>query len=234
MRWVVVLLMLANLVVFGWFRYSGAEAGAGALGYKAPVGDALRMLDVEESDSADEGRVALFETAGNRAQVVAPEVGMCGMIGAFSEQISARQVRDRLRAIGAIADVVEIPVPLRTDYWVHLGPYPSREAAMASLRELQKKGVDSFLIAEGELLNGISLGLFRQKASAEALLKERRAQGYDAALREIPRVASELWVVIKEGEELEESVRRQLLTVSPGTEYRKNLCSSIVTASKFE
>ena len=238
MRWMVVALLLANIVTFGWYRYASPVSGgkvSAAVALRSQ-GEALQLLGGE----ADNAGAAANDSVGEASMPVAPAAptpaadAMCSMIGAFSEQISARQVRDRLRALSVAADIVEVPVTLRTDYWVHMGPYPSRERAMVALRELQQKGVDSFLIADGELENGISLGLFRQKASADALLKQRRAQGYAAAVREMPRTANELWVVIKEGSDLADSVRRQLLAVSPGTEYRKNRCDAIVTANKFE
>lgn len=239
MRWMVVALLLANLVMLGWYRYAVGPVGneeARSIG-EAPAGSSLQLLGGTADNAGGIESSAVSEVSGvvaaERPSAV-PVASMCGMIGAFAEQISARQVRDRLRALGAAADIVEVPVTLRTDYWVHMGPYLSREKAVAVLRELQQKGVDSFLIAEGELANGVSLGLFRQRASADSLLAERRAQGYAVALREIPRISNELWVVINEGSELAESVRRQLLAVSPGTEYRKNSCDAIVTANKFE
>lgn len=239
MRWIVVALLVANLMAYGWYRYAVGPGADDAVPQVegAPAGSALRLLDAAEDNSnpTEMGAGASSAIAAEQSSVpVSPAASMCGMIGVFAEQISAKQVRDRLRALGAAADIVEVPVTLRTDYWVHMGPYPSREQAMAALRDLQQKGVDSFLIADGELANGVSLGLFRQRASAESLLAERKAQGYAVTLREIPRVSNELWVVINEGSELAEPVRRQLLAVSPGTEYRKNSCSSIVTANKFE
>jgi len=236
MRWMVVALLLANLLVFGWYQYAvGIPGEESQLVGAEPAGDSLQLLDgsVESAAAPNPVPVTPSSAPDGEARANVAE-SMCGMIGAFKEQISAKQVRDRLLALGAAVEIVDIPVTVRTDYWVHMGPYPTRDLAMSALRELQQKGVDSFLIADGELANGVSLGLFRQKASAEALLAERKAQGYEVALREIPRVASELWVVINEGSELAESVRDQLLAVSPGTEYRKNPCGSIVSANKFE
>lgn len=230
MRWMVVALLLANVLMFGWYRYVGSpvDEKAAVVDFR-PKGAALELVGANADTGSEPAR---NRQVGGEAKTmaVAADPSLCGMIGAFREQISARQVRDRLLALGVSAEIAEIPVTVRTDYWVHMGPYPSRERAMAVLRELQQKGVDSFLIGDGELANGISLGLFRQKASAEALLATRKAQGHQASLREIPRSVPELWVVIKEGGGLAESVRNQLLSVAPGIEYRKNPCDAIVTA----
>lgn len=238
MRWIVVMLLVVNLAVFGWYRYAVSAPEAGnRLEAISPAGSGLKLLDVPVGDGGYD-RSGLLRDGAPVVEAVrggsVDHVEMCGMIGPFREQVSAKQVRDRIQSLGAVVDLLEIPVTLRTDYWVHMGPYPSREEAMSMLRVLQQKGVDSFLIADGALANGISLGLFRQRSSADALLAQRKAQGHDAKLREIPKVASELWVIIKEGAELADEARSQLLAVSPGTEYRKNPCGAIVSTNKFE
>ncbi len=233
LRWMVVALLVLNALVFAWYRYGGM--GAPIDGSLVPAlraeGGALSLLSASSDSSSRDKAVAVVSP-----EPVKPEAdrsAVCGMFGAFPELISARQVRDRLRAIGLIADIVGVSVPLRTDYWVHLGPYASRDEALAQLKVLQDAGVDSFLINDGELANGISLGLFRQQGSAESLLKKRQAEGYEAAMREMPRTSEELWVLL-EGGDLAESVRAQLLTVAPNIEYRKNLCGSIVSNKRFE
>jgi cell division protein FtsN len=230
LRWMVVALLVVNAALFAWYRYSDAVVTAEPQpAHLFPQGDALHVIAASPVQSGAVSKEAMRSEAVARPKAEP----ICGMFGAFPELISARQVRDRLQSLGLSAKIIGITVPLRTDYWVHLGPYASRETALAKLKELQQAGVDSFLINEGDLANGISLGIFRQKHSAESLLAKRLSEGFQASIKEVPRESEELWVVF-DGQDLAESVRTQLLAVAPGIEYRRNLCGGIVSKSSFE
>jgi hypothetical protein len=82
------------------------------------------------------------------------------------------------------------------DYWVYLPPFGSRDAALRQFRELQARGLDSYLITQGDLANGVSLGIFSSKDSADSLLERIRAMGYGAELRELIRERRDHWVYV--------------------------------------
>jgi hypothetical protein len=64
-------------------------------------------------------------------------------------------------------------------FWIYLAPQPSRENAMAVLEEMQKKGIGDFrLINRGDLQNAISLGLFSSREAVNARLEELKEKGY--------------------------------------------------------
>jgi hypothetical protein len=224
LRWVVLVLILLNALYFAWHQYAlGSRSGgsAGAVPLQAR-GEPLTLL----------GGGASLPPAS------APEdtVAMCHMIGPFAEQISARQVRDRLRALDIAVELYEMQVPQRIDYWVHLSPRATRKAAVELLRELQAKGIDSFLITEGELTNGISLGFFSREELALATLEERRRQGYSAASHPVQRFSSEIWAVYSEasGEPLPDQAWQRISAGIQGLERRKNLCDAIASAQRLE
>lgn len=164
----------------------------------------------------------------------APAIPVCTLIGPLPEQVSARQLRGRLVADGISADLYRLKVPSRTDYWVYLGPMRSRREALDQLRELQQNGVDSFIISEGELANGISLGFFTRESSAQRAMQERRDQGYDASVRAVERFNEELWAVLGAEQTLDDDVWRRLQQGMPALEQRKNFCDVIASAEKFE
>jgi hypothetical protein len=223
LRWMVLVLVVVNAAYFAWQQYlAGGVSTAPAVPAARPQGDSLQLVG---------GGSAPARSAASEAVVP-----VCHMIGPFGEQVSARQVRDRLRSLEIAVDLYEFSVPTRSDYWVHLGPMASRKGAVDLLRELQAKGIDSFLITEGELVNGISLGFFSREDLAQAVLRERQQQGYRAAIREVPRFSSELWAVFAEDahSEFSEQLWQQIAAGTRGLERRKNLCDAIASARRLE
>ena len=68
--------------------------------------------------------------------------------------------------------------------------------AAVKLRELQEKKIDSFIIPQGEIANGISLGVFDKQENAEKRQQAIVEMGYNPQLRINPRNYMENWVVI--------------------------------------
>ena len=65
------------------------------------------------------------------------------------------------------------------NYQVYVPPAPNREAAVATAEELRRKGVeDLWIINRGERVNGISLGVFRNKGNMSRLVAEIEKLGF--------------------------------------------------------
>src|SRR5699024_850404 len=121
------------------------------------------------------------------------------------------------------------------DYWVHLGPMASREAALVRLRELHAEGIDSFIITEGELTNAISLGYFTRETLAQRSLAEWRQRGLEVNVRAVERVDRKLWLALagRDGWAVPETLIEQLNSAEvAGVE--KKFCDTIASAEKFE
>lgn len=71
-------------------------------------------------------------------------------------------------------------------HWVIIPPQP-RPEALAQLEQLRKQGVDSYLVAEGENRNAISLGLFQSRKAALMVKNEKKHQNLNAVLANFPR-----------------------------------------------
>lgn len=228
LRWLVIGLLLCNVVFFLWELQAPG-------GFVAPQ---------PETADADGMRLKLLGEQGvqrasgdSRTQApTTPSIPVCHMIGPFKEKISARQVKDRLKALDIEVATYQLQIPEKPDYWVHLGPMRSRKEALDVLRELQSKKIDSFLITEGELVNGVSLGFFTREELAQAVQKQRHEQGYDAKIREVPRFSQQLWEVMdaeqynKFSDELWQKVRAG----TEGLELRKNSCDLIASAERLD
>lgn len=229
-KWLVFGLLLCNAIYFVWqHNLKGVAVADGQLALSDVVqGEPLSLLSDVKG-----GGVASQSIASSSSR---PAVAVCNMIGPFKEKISAHQVQDRLRAVEIIVNTYQVNIPDKPDYWVYLGPMRSRKEALDVLRELQAKKIDSFLIGDSDLANGISLGFFTKEQLAQAVLKQRREQGYDAKLREVPRFTPELWAVFAEGQlsKLSDELWQQVRAGTQGIELRKNSCDIIASAEKLD
>ena len=119
---------------------------------------------------------------------------------------------------------------------MNIPPLATRKLALKKLRELQAKKIDSFLVTEGELANGISLGFFTNKSRAEAVYKQRKAQGYEPEIKQVPRSHVEIWLVSSqaEGEKISDKLWKTIKEGNSDLERRKNYCNTIASSEKLE
>src|SRR5690606_36867118 len=149
---------------------------------------------------------------------------MCTMVGPVIQLWHAEYLQERRHAMEADAKMQSIEVPDGLGYWVNLSPEVSKKEAMRRLSDLQGKEIDSYIIPNGELPNGISLVIFNERSAADARINEIRAQGYQAELREVARTVSETWVVmpITEAEKIDPEIWIDFMRQQSGLEKRQN------------
>lgn len=126
---------------------------------------------------------------------------ICVEIGWFDDEEEARSVPQSFPAIPVDAKVFQIEQPLTAYHWIILPPFSSRTAAQERFSELQRAGVDSYLVTRGPQENAISLGLFRSRAAAQTVLAQRQAQGLNARLASFPRNQIRYGLVFEVGRE---------------------------------
>ena len=219
MRWIVYSLIVINLGIAGYFitrptEDSIARTQDGNLGQ----GKTLVLLSEKQS-----GNLPLSQ------QPVRPDPGkkLCYALGPYLDDISARVAQARSLELGLTGLISQHKVPNLKDaeFWVHVRPLPSRGEAMTLLRKLQARSVDSYIITQGDLADGISLGLFRQKSSADALQKKVTGLGFeDVAIREVGSTTTEFWVEIREISKLDETMRRSVKAEDQDVQWQMVSC----------
>lgn len=246
MRWLLVLLLLCNGIYFFWEvvvnRPDAAVPAASPSPLQYPA--EKRLLLVQERQQlrpAEDEVVAQHSEPASAASDVVPQVvdaapALCWQIGPFPEAVSAKQVSQRLLAVDIAMRTGTFSVQAEPDYWVHVPPLPSYREALQRLRELQAEKVDSFLIADGELKNGISLGFFTSRERAEKILSQRREQGIAAEIQLVPRVTEQLWGVIAadDYDKLSDPLWQKVAEGIKGLQRQKNYCDKIASLVKFE
>lgn len=236
MRWIFVALLICNGIYFLWQSSVGVEQSLRAepAGTFMEAGAQLRVLDSQSSVVDLPAGVAASDLdEGAQTKSLS---NICWLIGPFMESLSGRQVVSRLQALDIALQLKVIEFEGESDYWVHIPPQPSREAAIGLLRELQGKNIDGFLIAEGDLANGISLGLFTQKNRAEAVHSQRLEQGYDAHIRIVSRIYTQIWGVFDSGEygKFSNELWEKIKEGNQGLERRKNFCDKIASVGNLD
>lgn len=190
MRWVFLLLLMANGFYFLWWQQQEAvEQAADSRGRGDEV-ESLVLL--KEADPGAAAQNPAPPPAPPTAPVAdappAPLPEQCWRLGPFAQQARARAVEAALRDGGDLAvTVTAVEIPGEPDYWVHVGPFASRTEALARFHELRAKGIDSFLVRDGELTNAVSLGLFSSRQRAERAQRQYRSLEYPVKIHVLQR-----------------------------------------------
>ena len=157
---------------------------------------------------------------------------MCVRVGTFIGIADAKYFVEKLSEAGVQSTVKNVLVSTAVGFWLHLPPLPSSKELRRRLAELQRQGVDSYAIPDGDLANGISLGMFSEQQRAESLQKSISQLGYRPKIAEVPREKRELWVFLLKGEEQKVSDEMWFTWLSVNNLPKKQeiLCSDVASA----
>lgn len=121
------------------------------------------------------------------------------LLGGFSDEESAQKLQQRLLSLDIKSEFTTLDNQVDIEYWVYLEPLASRQASVRQLKELQARKIDGYLITQGDLTNGISLGMFAREDSAQGVAERMSAAGYEPSIRAVERSQRLYWVVVDAG-----------------------------------
>ena len=206
MRWVFFSLLILNVVylVFALIMRAAPEPQRALIA--APVSAPATLVLLEESVAAPREP--------SDAVAMPP---LCPVVGPWEQLGQADMASRSLQGSGYKVSVEALKVARDRLHWVYLPAVPDKEVALRVLRELQAKGVDSFIVAEGVDANAISLGYFSSADSARGLMVKMQTSGYPADVRQTAKEVTEYWLrvdaasIADGGEAL-----RTLIAANPG------------------
>lgn len=219
MRWIFLLLLLTNLVVFA-LQPRPVSRLSSELSLVAPSAEQLTVRGLQ----------LVTEVPSKGGEIAdSPSLNSCIVLGGFEALETARQLEQHLLSLDIEGRVVSTEVAFDSDHWVYLPSLASRQASLRLLRELQARGVDSFLITEGELVNGILLGVFSRASDAMTVAEKLRAAGYEPEVRVVPRIYQEYWVqlAMKERHLLSHELQASLAAAFPHLKHQLISCSGV-------
>ena len=213
MRTLFLLLLLANVVLFAWWRYvSPPEASADPLPFGRQI-DPEKMKVIAPSE--------LPAVAPRPAP--APVALKCIEWGSFTltDAPKAEKALEPLQLGTRLA-------PRRTEeaagWWVFIPPQGSRAAALKKAAELKALAIDDYFIVQddGPTRWALSLGVFRTEDAAQARLATLKDQGVRSAqigAREttVPKV----WLQVKGVDSALHARLRELARGIEGSELRE-------------
>lgn len=235
MRSIFFALVIINIFVFAvqWFtRAPDVMKAPPAAAVRASADTSLQLLSESGVGGGADSKKNINEKKSSTAlqSVVTTEASsMCTMVGPYAQLLQAEYAVERLGAMDIAAEIKSVEVPEGYSYWVYLSPEISEKEALRRLYEIQAKNIDSYRIPSGELMNGISFGMYNEKILAQARLDEVRALGYEVNLREVARTHAETWIALAPGEaeKIDATVWVDLLNRQQGLEKRQNYCLGV-------
>lgn len=181
-RALIALLLMMNLGVALWLWLRPAMVSVEAQAQASDEIPGLVLLSEEDIDlngvdAAAEPEIPLQPTPGLDRLA-------CLEIGPFLTQADLRRAMNAFTPSAERLQFRETRALASRGYWVYLPAQGSRDAALATARELSSKGLrDYYVVTAGERENTISLGLFREVSNAEQRHAQVRALGFDAQLQ---------------------------------------------------
>jgi hypothetical protein len=214
MRTALLLLFIANVVLFGYARLDrAAQSEAGRLSAQIQP-ERIRVLSSQQVAALGPGKVAAL-----------PDV--CVEWGPFAEA-------DRVRAQADIEPlqlgrlVTQRPVAADPMWWVNTGPAPSRSAADKRAGELRLLNIDDLSVVDaGKGQFTVSLGMFRTEAAANARVEALATRGV-AGARVEPRQtgATQAMLVVRDPPQAALARLRELQPQYPGSDVKVGACTA--------
>lgn len=218
MRWLVLLLLVANIVYFGWEldRQSRSDV-TNARSSLAVARGVKKLVLLDELGSPPAPRTEAEpppedvpaasreseELVTQMPDISVPDVAAeaveysCFTFGPLPEEKHAVWLSDWFHARRGWAQSRTTQDPDRRLFWVYLAQ-KSRSGADVVMADLQKKGIHDYrLINRGDLENSISLGLFSTQATVNERLKELKGKGYNPVVVPYSNLQQIYWLDVK-------------------------------------
>lgn len=191
-------LLLMNLGVAAWWWLRTPPRSPQPVLIE-PGTPALRLLS--EAETTDISAVsAAAEAVGQPLLPDGPIDQRCLQIGPFLTQADLRRAMNALSPVVSRIQFRESRVLADRGFWVFLPAQETREAALASARELSARGLrDYYVVTAGDRENTISLGLFRDRTNAETRRREVEALGFAPDLQPRTEQIPNYWIELAAG-----------------------------------
>jgi len=119
----------------------------------------------------------------------------CFTLGPFRDADQVQALTTELKPFVISTDARQLEEKDLPLYWVNIKPAKNRKAAIATGKRLKKKKIkDFYIIRDGEDINGISLGYYRNKDGASGLVKKVKKLGFDVVLDTVVKTYFVYWL----------------------------------------
>lgn len=252
MRWTLIGLLTLNIgyVIWNWLQFSHQHKNFGvvsadyATGNKDSEMPGIKLKLLESSVSETELMPAAENSVVNNTEIVLankvvvekPIEPICALVGPFADVTKGKLFIEKFLSMNIKSQLKGLQQDGEVDYWVYIKPEITRELALAKLKELQDRKIDSFVIPEGQIVNGISLGVFDNPANAEKQKIAIEKMGYIVEIMPNRRKYVENWIVIasEDQEKLNGELLKMVNSESLSVVIKKEACSKVASWSDIQ
>jgi len=195
MRHLVYLLLVANLIFFGWNVFESSSTSEQVRQLPPLPATVTRLVTLQEREAEEEkpDEVSSIEELTVEQPPGAGAVIQCQALGPFLAAKDMQVLESRLLDLGLQPTQRELESKELIGYWVYLPAMP-QEDIKATLAILKKHKDKEYYVGKK---NFISLGTFKGVSRAERRLKQAREMGLDAILEERFTSRSTWWLDIQ-------------------------------------
>ena len=187
-RLLFLLLVAFNIGVAAWLLFGHAPAAPLPPATDRGVPE-LKLLSERSGAPVEQQAQALTDNS------AAQGTDRCESIGPFPTQVDMRAAMQTLSPHVPRIQYREEQAHQSRGFWVYLPALPTRDAALATARDLSAKNVrDYYVVTAGDQQNTISLGLFHDRTNAERRRADIAALGFNAQLSERVETLPVYWV----------------------------------------
>jgi len=162
---------------------------------KTPQGVVETAAPIAEKTVLDEPAGAEQESPPVLEHAVPVQSASCFTLGPFRDLGKLRGLIREIKSYVVTADFRGREQKEAALYWVYLKPEKSRALAIKTGKRLKAKKIkDFYVIREGEKINGLSLGHFRNKKSAYRLAEKVKKRGFDVVVEPVFRTRTIYWL----------------------------------------
>ena len=178
------------------------KAGIGKAGVELPGKDQaapLKQLELTQAEKTEQAGSSVMETVSSSQKVLpAPaqqKNDSCYTLGPFRDLDILRGLTREIKSYVVNVDFRGSEVKEQPLYWVYIKPEKNRKKAIATGERLKAKKIkDYFIVREGEKINGVSLGYFRNKDGAQGLVKRVKKLGFNVTLERVYKTYTVYWL----------------------------------------
>jgi hypothetical protein len=149
--------------------------------------DPAKLSAKPEMSAAGAERVERDDPAGNDAIAPSGQALVCRVWGPIGEPAVLEDLRSRVAASGDVVDVRESQVSSAPDFLVYIDTDQNIDNARRLTKELDAQRIDAHIIAGGDLVNSVSVGVFSAESRAQAQQQRLSELGYRSAIEPLSR-----------------------------------------------
>lgn len=190
MRWLFLGLLIINALYFVWSQQEFSNN--------------TEVKPIVQQDGSAQGQVKLVNEVRGLQKRSSPVESRqvqaeIMLLGGFTDEQIAKKLQQRLLSLDIQSGMTALESEVNTEYSVYLAPFASRQESISKLKEMQERKIDGYLITQGDLTNGISLGMFAREDSAQSVAERLKEAGYEPSMRTVQRSQRLYWATIDEG-----------------------------------